>query len=81
MNFYFEISGNNNYSQKIYHTVFNGIEILSRHPFIGKVNKKDNTRKFILSNFEINYEFRNNKIIISMIWDSLMNPENRRFGE
>ncbi|MES2796938.1 MAG: type II toxin-antitoxin system RelE/ParE family toxin [Bacteroidota bacterium] len=81
MIFYFERNGNKIFSEKIYNKINFGTEIISKHPQIGRKSKSDNTRKFIMGDFEINYEIIHNTILISMIWDSAMNPENKRVGK
>jgi len=80
LEFYIKRNTNATYSKKLYSRIKKDILALSNNPKLGLSSGIDSTRVLITGDYQIVYEIIDKKIVISMIWDSRRNPEDKRIG-
>ena len=78
LEFYTLRNGNKNYSRKLSNQVKYLISFLSDHPYLGKASTKESYRIIIRGHYEILYRV-DEHIIISSVWDTRRNPEEKNF--
>lgn len=72
--FWKEHNQSGTYSKKLNELIKKSLQIISRHPIIGKPTQVKNVRVKILSNYLIIYETTPLEIIVLSIWDSRQKP-------
>jgi len=63
------------YSKKLNELIKLSLQIISKHPLIGKLSDKENVRVKVLRDYLIIYEITLKEIIVLTIWDCRQNPE------
>lgn len=65
----------NTYQKKLNKQFIEAIQIIKKHPKIGKLTDNQNVRIKIVKDYLIIYEELNDAIHLLTIWDSRQNPE------
>jgi len=81
LEYYYISNSNFNYSLKLNDSIASHINLLEKHPLLGRPTKDKNVRALIAGNYEILYEYTNNIILIIMIWNCRRNPDNKTIGK
>lgn len=76
LEFYFKRNGTKIYSRKLNSEIKQFLNLLKKHPFIGKKTDTKNIRVFIKGNYKIFYRIEPTEIVIIMVWDCRQNPDN-----
>ena len=76
LEFYFKRNGTKTYSRKLNSEIKQFINLLKKHPFLGKKTEKEKVRVFIKGNYKIFYRIEPTKIVIILIWDCQQNQDN-----
>ena len=74
LEFYFFQVKAKSYANRLNDIFENEIELIQKHPEIGKICNSINVRAKIIGHFQIIYENSKSKIFILRIWDSRQNP-------
>ncbi len=74
LSFWKEHNQSSTYSKKLNDLIKKSLQIISRHPMIGKPTQIKNVRVKVLSNYLIIYEITPLEIIVLSIWDSRQKP-------
>ena len=74
LNFYFHRNGNKTYSQKLNLEIKQVLDLLARHPYIGKKTDFEGVHVIVRKTYKIYYRMESEEIIILMIWDCRQNP-------
>ena len=74
LQFYIKRNGNKIYSKKLNTEIKQIIDLLGKHPYLGKKTDKENVRVLIKSNYQIFYKLKKDKIIILLVWDTRQDP-------
>jgi toxin YoeB len=69
----------NEYSRKLYRLFNDAIQLLTKHPEIGRNTLIENVRVKVVRDFLIIYEVTTENIIIHTIWDGRRNPSDINF--
>ncbi len=75
LEFYFIRNRTKTYSKKINSEIKQILNLLGKHPFLGKKTNKENVRVLIKGNYQIYYKPKTDKIIVLLVWDSRQNPD------
>lgn len=75
LEYFRERNGNSTYSKKLYQKISKEINLLSKHPELGKHTELQNIRSLVIKEYVIFYEVKPESIIIYTIWDNRQNPE------
>ena len=76
LKYYADRNKSKSYSAKLHKKIYQKIQLLKNHPFLGIKTDSENIRAVIIENYILFYEIEPEKIIIHTIWDSRQNPEN-----
>ena len=63
------------YSKKLNEIIKVSLQLISKHPLIGKLTDKENVRVKVLRDYLIIYEITAKEIIVLTIWDCRQNPD------
>jgi addiction module RelE/StbE family toxin len=63
------------YSKKLNELIKESLQLICKHPLIGKLTDRVNVRLKILKDYLIIYEITANEIVVLSIWDCRQNPE------
>lgn len=74
LEFYIQRNKSKTYSKKLNSEVKKLVQLLSKHPFLGKKSALSNIRILIKGNFNIIYKIYPEEIVILLFWDSRQNP-------
>lgn len=74
LRFWKEHNQSSAYSKKLNELIKKSLQLISKHPMIGKPTQIKNVRVKILSNYLIIYEATPLEIIVLSIWDSRQKP-------
>jgi len=75
LNFYFLRNGNKTYSQKLNLEIKQVLDLLARHPYIGKNTDFEDVHVIVRKTYNIYYRIEPEEIIILVIWDCRQNPD------
>lgn len=75
LEFYFKRNGTKTYSRKVSSEIKQILNLLIKHPLLGKKTEFKNIRFIIKGNFKIFYKTESDKIIILMVWDTRQYPK------
>ena len=75
LSFYAERNGTKTYSKKLAGEVYEAIEKLREHPFLGRPTRNDTVRIMIKGKYQIYYELDQEDIVILVVWDMRRNPD------
>lgn len=67
------------YSLKLHRKIQTEVKLLLLQPSIGKKTTMINVRGFLIENYLLYYELKDDKIIILSVWDTRKNPDNLKF--
>jgi toxin YoeB len=62
------------FSKKLHELIKESLQLICRHPMIGKPTKMENVRVKVLRDYLIIYEITEKEIIVLSIWDCRQNP-------
>jgi addiction module RelE/StbE family toxin len=62
------------FSKKLHELIKFSLQIICKHPKIGKATNKENVRVKVLRDYLIIYEVTEKEIIVLTIWDCRQNP-------
>ena len=79
LQFYTERNGNDKYSQKLLRKILGKVQLLSEMPEIGRKADFHDVRTLFVDKYCIDYQIRNEHMLIINIYSSLTNPEERFF--
>jgi plasmid stabilization system protein ParE len=79
LDFYIQRNKNSTYSKKLNADIKKSIKLISRNPFIGIKTDFETVRALITGNYQIIYEIFDQLVLIIMIWDCLLNPDENFF--
>ncbi|HPE78087.1 MAG TPA: type II toxin-antitoxin system RelE/ParE family toxin [Draconibacterium sp.] len=74
LEFYIQRNRSKTYSKKLNSEVKKLVQLLSKHPFLGKKSALPNIRISIKGNFNIIYKIYPEEIGILLFWNSRQNP-------
>lgn len=75
LKFYVQRNGSKTYSKKLNVEVSKFINLLLKHPFLGKKTSLSNSRVLIKGNYKIIYKIYPEELVILLFWDNRQNPE------
>jgi len=75
LKFYVQRNGSKTYSKKLNAEVRKLINLLSKHPFLGRKTSLTNTRVLIKGNYKLIYRIYRDELVILLFWDNRQNPE------
>lgn len=75
LDYWFQRTGNKNYSRKLDLAFRHIARLLSTHPMLGRKIEKREERYFVKDSYVIFYRSQGNSIEILHIWDSRRNPD------
>lgn len=64
------------YSRKLNSKIKQILNIIIRHPFIGRKTDNENIRVLIKGKYKIFYRIEPEEIVILLVWDTSQNPDN-----
>lgn len=64
------------YSKKLHKLIIESLQLICKHPMIGKATDLKNVRVKVLKEYLIIYEITDKEIVVLTIWDSRQNPDN-----
>jgi toxin YoeB len=67
------------YSLKLHRKIQSELNLLLLQPFLRKKTDTINVRGFIIENYILFYELKDDKIIILSVWDTRQNPDKLKF--
>ena len=73
--FYDERNQSSDYSKKLLRVFKDSAELIERQPLIGKNTDVDGVKAFIILDYIIFYELLEKHILILMVWDCRMDPD------
>ncbi len=79
LQYYTERNGNDKYSQKLFKKIRDKVQLLSAMPEIGRKADFHDVRTLFVDKYCIDYQIRNEHVLIINIYSSLTNPEERFF--
>ncbi len=74
LEFYIRRNDTKTYSRKINSEINKLLNLLKKHPFLGKKTDTENIRVIIHRDFKIFYHIQPNEIIVLMVWDCRQDP-------
>ncbi len=77
LDFYLKRNGDAIYSRKLNSRINKSIGLLTKNPFLGKQTETPSVRALISGDYQIIYEVFDKLILIIMIWDCRMDPEDK----
>lgn len=79
LDFFILRNRNKTYSLKLHRKIQTEVKLLLLQPSIGKKTTMINVRGFLIENYLLYYELKDDKIIILSVWDTRQNPDNLKF--
>ena len=79
LTYYDERNGSDTYSQKLFKMLHEQIRLLSVFPEIGRITDFPGVRVVFVEKFGVEYQIRENAILVVDIYSCLTDPEKRRF--
>jgi len=80
LEFYINRNGSVSYSKKLNSKIKKSLILISKNPYLGIKTDFKNVRALITGDYQIIYEIAEDVILVSMIWDSRRNPEDKKIG-
>lgn len=77
LDFYRKRNQSSTYSIKLNAKINKSVQLLKKHPFIGKSTDYDSVRVLITGDYQIVYEIFDQLILVIMIWDCQRDPEDK----
>lgn len=74
LDFYTNRNKSKTYSKKLYKRFIKDLNLLIKHPEIGKPTNNKTIRGLIVDGFILYYEITSNRIIVHTVWDCKQNP-------
>lgn len=75
LSFYFIRNGSKTYSKKLNLEIKQILNLLVKHPYIGKKTDFENVHVIVRKAYKIYYQIEPEEIIILMIWDCRQGPD------
>lgn len=66
-------------SLKLHRKIQTELNLLLQQPYLGKKTNTINVRGFLVENYILFYELKDNRIVILSVWDTRQNPEKLKF--
>jgi len=79
LQFYYERNGSDQYSKKLLKMIHRQIRLLTTMPEIGRMTDFPSVRILFVDKFGIDYQIRDNSILIINIYSCQTNPDERIF--
>lgn len=79
LNYYDERNGNDTYSKKLFRMVHGQIRMLATFPELGRITDFPGVRILFVERYGIEYQIRDDAILVVDIYSSLTDPADRRF--
>jgi len=80
LEFYINRNGSASYSKKLNSKIKKSLSLISKNPHIGTKTDYKNVRSLITGDYQIIYEISEEIILVSMIWDTRRNPDDKKLG-
>lgn len=80
LTYYDERNGNDTYSKKLFKMLHEQIRLLSVFPEIGRITDFPGVRVVSVEKFGVEYQIREDAILVVDIYSCLTDPEKRRFN-
>lgn len=81
LTYYDERNGSDTYSQKLFKMLHEQIRLLSVFPEIGRITDFPGVRVVFVEKFGVEYQIREDAILVVDIYSCLTDPEKRRFSK
>ena len=81
LTYYDERNGSDTYSQKLFKMLHEQIRLLSVFPEIGRITDFPGVRVVFVEKFGVEYQIRENAILVVDIYSCLTDSEKRRFNK
>lgn len=75
LQYYNDRNGNSRYSKKLFIAIQKILDIVSMHPFLGKMTDIEGVRVIIYKDFQLFYRVIDNKLTVLSFWDSRQDPD------
>lgn len=75
LDYWYRRLGTKRYSEKLDEIFRNTIQLLARHPILGRYREEIDARVFVKDDYQIFYRNTENTIHILHLWDSRQDPE------
>ena len=79
LNYFDERNGSDKYSKKLFGMVHGQIQLLATFPEIGRITDFPGVRVFFVDNYGVEYQIRDEAILIVDIYSCKTDPSARRF--
>jgi addiction module RelE/StbE family toxin len=76
LNYFAERNKSKLYSVKLLKRFTNALELIQKHPELGKKTEIDSVRGIIVDNYILFYEKKKNNIVVLTLWDCRQNTDN-----
>ena len=76
LEYYAEKNNSKEYSIKLYKRFINTLNLLHKHPDLGKKTEIENVRGIVVGDYIVFYENTKAKTIVHTLWDCRQNPDN-----
>ncbi len=67
------------FSKKLHELIKESLQLICKHPMIGRPTIKENVRVKVLRDYLIIYEITEQEIIVLTLWDCRQNPDDLTF--
>ena len=81
LTYYDERNGSDTYSKKLFKMLHEQIRLLSVFPEIGRITDFPGVRVVFVEKFGVEYQIREDAILVVDIYSCLTDPEKRRFNK